>query len=110
MTDIAIIELPPFTKKAEKILSEEELEILRSYLIQNPDKGDVISGTGGIRKLRWAAGGKGKRGGARVIYFYHVVGANIYLLTCYKNNEQADINPQVKKQLKAIIDQIKKGT
>jgi mRNA-degrading endonuclease RelE of RelBE toxin-antitoxin system len=109
MTGIAITELPPFTKKVAKILNEEELETLRSYLIQHPDKGDVIPGTGGIRKLRWAAGGKGKRGGARVIYFYHVVGSTIYLMACYTKNEQADISPSVKKQLKAIVDQIKKG-
>ena len=109
MSVIAIVELPPFSKKAAKILEKEEIEALRAYLLQYPDKGDVIPGTGGIRKLRWAASGRGKRGGARVIYFYHVVGTTIYLMACYTKNEQDDISPAVKKQLKAIVDQIKKG-
>lgn len=109
MSVIAITELPPFSKKVTKILSQEEQEALHRHLIQHPDEGDVIPGTGGIRKLRWAASGRGKRGGARVIYFYHVVGTTIYLMACYTKNEQDDISPAVKKQLKAIVDQIKKG-
>lgn len=109
MSVIAIVELPPFSKKAAKILEKEEIEALRAYLLQYPDKGDVIPGTGGIRKLRWAASGRGKRGGARVIYFYHVVGTTIYLMACYTKNEQDDLSPQVKKQLKAVVEQIKKG-
>lgn len=109
MSVIAIVELPPFLKKAAKILEKEEIEALRAYLLQYPDKGDVIPGTGGIRKLRWAASGRGKRGGARVIYFYHVVGTTIYLMACYTKNEQDDLSPQVKKQLKAVVEQIKKG-
>ncbi len=109
MSVITITELPPFSKKVAKVLSQEEQEALRLHLIQYPDEGDVIPGTGGIRKLRWAASGRGKRGGARVIYFYHVVGTTIYLMACYTKNEQDDISPAVKKQLKAIVDQIKKG-
>ncbi len=91
-------------------MDKKGLEELHNYLIQNPDKGDVIPGTGGVRKLRWAAGGKGKRGGASVLYFYHVVGTVIYLMSCYTKTEQSDIRPAVKKQLKAIVEHIKKGT
>lgn len=109
MSTIAITELPPFSKKAAKILDKEELNALHLYLIQHPGKGEVIPGTGGIRKLRWAAGGKGKRGGARVAYFYHVVGMTIYLMACYTKSEQSDLSLAVKKQLKAVIEQIKKG-
>lgn len=109
MSDKTIIELPPFSKKVAKILDKEEQEALHLYLIQHPDTGDVIPGTGGIRKLRWAASGRGKRGGARVIYFYHVVGSTIYLMTCYLKKDQDNISPQVKKQLKAVVDLIKKG-
>ncbi len=109
MSDTTIIELPPFSKKVAKILDKKEQEALHGYLIQHPEKGDVIPGTGGIRKLRWAASGRGKRGGARVIYFYHVVGSKIYLMTCYVKKDQDDISPQVKKQLKAVVDLIKKG-
>jgi hypothetical protein len=109
MSVIAIVELSSFSKKAAKILDKEEVAALRAYLLQHPDKGDVIPGTGGIRKLRWAASGKGKRGGARVIYFYHVVGTTIYLMACYTKNEQADIRPEVKKQMATFVAQVKKG-
>ena len=109
MNKITITELPPFDKKAAKLFRPTELDELKSYLMLHPDKGDVIPGTGGIRKMRWASGNKGKRGGARVIYFYHVVGTTIYLMTCYTKNEQADISLAVKKQLKAMAELIKKG-
>lgn len=104
-----ITELPSFTKKIGGILDTEELIALRDFLIANPEKGDVIQGTGGLRKMRWAAGGKGKRGGARVIYFYHVIGSHIYLMACYTKNEQEDLQPEVKKRLKVFVEQIKKG-
>ena len=109
MCDIVIIELLPFSKKAAKILDKRELEALHNHLIQHPNQGDVIPDTGGVRKLRWAAGGKGKRGGARVLCFYHVVGTTIYLMACYTKNEQSDVRTAVKKQLKSIVEQIKKG-
>lgn len=109
MSQITITELPPFDKKAAKLFRPEELDELKHYLMLHPDKGDVIPGTGGIRKMRWAAGNKGKRGGARVIYFYHVVGTTIYLMTCYTKNEQTDLPSALKKQLKAMVELIKKG-
>ncbi|MCB2082322.1 MAG: type II toxin-antitoxin system RelE/ParE family toxin [Hyphomicrobiales bacterium] len=108
MSIIAITELPPFTKKVAKILSQEEQEALRTYLIQHPGKGDIIPGTGGIRKLRWAASGRGKRGGARVIYYYFVAGAEIYLMTCYKKNEREDITADEKKQLRKLVSLLTK--
>ncbi len=108
MSAIAIVELSAFSKKSTKILDKEEIDALRAYLLQHPDKGDVIPGTGGVRKLRWAASGRGKRGGARVIYFYHVVGTKIYLMTCYTKNERDDLSAADKKHLKAIVEQIKR--
>lgn len=109
MSVITITELSSFSKKAAKILDQETLGALRSYLLQYPEKGDVIPGTGGVRKLRWAASGRGKRGGARVIYFYHVVGTTIYLMSCYAKNDQTDLSAADKKHLKAVVEQIKKG-
>lgn len=106
---LTIIELPPFSKNIAKILDKDAWETLHDYLASNPEKGVVIPGTGGMRKLRWAGSGRGKRGGARVIYYYHVVGSTIYLLACYTKNTQTDIRPEVKRQLKAMIDQIKSG-
>lgn len=109
MSIITIAELSHFRKKSAKIISDEEREELHLYLTQHPYKGDVIAGTGGARKLRWAASGRGKRGGARVIYFYHVVGSTIYLMACYTKNEQSDLSAADQKHLKALIGQIKKG-
>ena len=67
---VTIIELPEFHKHADKILTKNELDELFYYLSANPKAGDLIQGTGGIRKLRWRAKGKGKSGGSRIIYFY----------------------------------------
>jgi hypothetical protein len=73
----------------------------------NPSAGDVIPGSGGIRKLRWAAKGKGKRGGVRVIYLYLVAAARVYLLRCYAKNVQTDLSADEKKQLRQIAAHLK---
>lgn len=104
-----ITELPSFTKKAELIFNSAELVGLREFIRQHPERGDMIPSTGGLRKLRWASGGKGKRGGARAIYYYHIAGFHIYLMACYAKNEQEDLRPEVKKQLSAFVKQIKQG-
>jgi hypothetical protein len=76
-------------------------------LIDNPDAGDVIPGSGGVRKLRWAAKGKGKRGGARIIYLYVVIAARIYLIRCYPKNVKTDLSAGEKKQLRQIAAHLK---
>ena len=72
------------------------------YLIDHPDAGNVIPGAGGARKLRWAAKGKGKRGGARVIYLYVVIAARIYLLRCYAKSVRTDLTADEKRELQKI--------
>lgn len=109
MAEIDIYELPAFKKRVAKILTKDEKKELRKYLSFNPDKGDVIRDTGGARKLRWAADGKGKQGGARIIYLYHVVGTQVYLIDCYKKSDQDDINNETRKKLKEFSTLIKKG-
>jgi hypothetical protein len=74
-----------------------------------PDSGDVIPGAGGTRKLRWAAKGKGKRGGARVIYVYVAVAGRIYLLRCYAKNVKTDVTPEEEKELRRIAADLKGG-
>lgn len=83
------------------------IEALAIYLIDHPDAGDVIPGSGGVRKLRWAAKGKGKRGGARIIYLYVVVAGRVYLIRCYGNNVKADLSGDEKKQLRQIAAHLK---
>ena len=72
-----------------------------------PDAGDVIPGSGGVRKLRWAAKGKGKRGGARIIYLYVVVAARIYLIRCYAKNVKTDLTTDEKQKLQQIAAHLK---
>jgi hypothetical protein len=67
----------------------------------------VIPGAGGARKLRWAAKGKGKRGGARIIYLYVVIGARIFLLRCYSKNVKTDLTADEKKELRQIAANLK---
>jgi len=67
---ITVAETQSFARSAAKIWSEVELAELVDYVAHNPEVGDIIQGTGGVRKLRWGKAGSGKRGGARVIYFY----------------------------------------
>lgn len=76
---ITVVETQAFARSAERIWSEEERAELVDFVAHNPEAGDVIPGTGGVRKLRWARSGSGKRGGARVVYFYY---APIVRSTC----------------------------
>jgi len=66
--------------------------VLVDYLAHNPTAGELVPGTGGVRKLRWALEGRGKRGGARVIYFYHSADIPLFALTAYAKNERADLS------------------
>jgi hypothetical protein len=82
---------PEFLSATRKLLNEEERIVLVDYLARNPTAGDLTQGTGGVRKLRWGLAGRGKRGGARVIYFYHNGDLPLFLLTAFAKNVQVDI-------------------
>ena len=77
---MVFVELPPFIAFAAEWWSDEDLRRLQNTLLTQPDAGDLIRDGSGLRKLRWAAQGRGKRGGARVIYYWHVPGDRIYLI------------------------------
>lgn len=86
-----IVELPEFRKKSDKLLSDSEREGVINYLSAHPASGDIIQGTGGIRKLRWSAGGKGKSGGVRIInYFYNDL-LPLFLLSLFGKGEKANL-------------------
>jgi len=89
------------------LIGSDGIEALAVYLIDRPEAGNVIPGSGGVRKLRWAAKGKGKRGGARIVYLYVVIAARIYLLRCYAKNAKTDLTPDEKKQLRQIAAHLK---
>ena len=80
---MVFVELTPFIAFRTEHWSDEDLRGLQNFLLASPDAGDVISGGSGLRKLRWSAQGRGKRGGARVIYYRHVRMERIYLIYAY---------------------------
>lgn len=84
-------------RAASKIWSKVELSALIDHLALNPEDGDIIPGTGGVRKLRWGKAGVGKRGGARVIYFYYQAGYPLYLLLAYAKAQASDLSADEKK-------------
>lgn len=81
---------------------------MEDAIAEDPAAAPVIPGTGGIRKLRWAAPGRGKRGGIRTIYFYHAGPEEIYLLTAYGKSAQEDLTPADKKAWSKLVAAIKK--
>ncbi|MDX3929846.1 MAG: type II toxin-antitoxin system RelE/ParE family toxin [Shinella sp.] len=91
---VSVVETPEFLSATRKLMSDEERRLLVDYLAYNPMTGDLVQGTGGIRKVRWGLEGRGKRGGARVIYFYHDADMPLFALTAYAKNERADLSQQ----------------
>jgi hypothetical protein len=101
-----VIELPGFLRDVDGVLSEVECHALGTYLAKQPMCGDLIPGGKGLRKVRWKSGGKGKRGGARIIYFYWTPDEEIFLLAAYAKSEQVDLGAEQKRELVAIVDAI----
>jgi hypothetical protein len=90
---VIFIEDPEFARERDEIFSDDEFFRLQLWLAASPASGDVIPGSGGCRKLRWAAKGRGKRGGARVIYFYRITASQILLLKTYVKNAKQNLTP-----------------
>jgi mRNA-degrading endonuclease RelE of RelBE toxin-antitoxin system len=99
---MVIVETPIFTKRVLEALTDDEYRELQIYLAQYPDAGDVIPGSHGLRKLRWKASGKGKRGGARVIYYWVKQREVVLMLFIFKKNERSDLSKDQLKILKTI--------
>ena len=99
------VELPPFERHRSDYLADENFRSFQLMLMANPQAGDVIEGTGGLRKVRFAdkARGKGKRGGLRVIYFWWKFGRQFWLYTLYDKDEMLDLSAKAKKALKDML-------
>ncbi len=99
------IELPAFARHRADYLDEEGFRGLQNVLMANPEAGDVIEGTGGLRKIRHADAkrGKGKRGGLRVIYYWWLAGSQFWLFTLYNKDEMVDMSTKDKRALKDLI-------
>ena len=99
---------PPHLRGRQTIFFYEEEELaLIAFLSQNPLAGDVIAGTGGVRKVRFAASGRGKRGGACVIYCYFDETIPLYALLVYPKNAKTDLTPDEKRAASAFVDVLK---
>jgi hypothetical protein len=99
------IETPVFTEDVKKLLTDESYADLQLHLAQYPFAGDLIKGSGGLRKVRWASGGKGKRGGVRVIYFHVLADAQIRMILIYKKGVKDDLSPNEKKILRKLNEE-----
>ena len=97
---ITIVEVPPFERTAAASMTEAELDDFKEFIAWNPQAGVRIRGTGGVRKVRWATGGKGKSGGARVIYYYHSDEIPLFLLTAYAKSHKESLNAAEKAELR----------
>jgi len=100
---MTVVEMETFLGRAKAILTEVERANLIAYLASNPEAGPVIPGTGGARKIRWATPGKGKRGAARTIYYYHNELVPLFLLDIYAKNEKANLSEADKRSLKRLL-------
>ena len=100
------LEAPTFTRYVSSYLSDDEYRELQNRLASVPELGDVMAGTGGFRKFRWAdpRRGKGRRGGLRVIYNYFPSEQQIWLMTLYDKDEASDLTPKEKQALKSAIE------
>lgn len=101
---MVIIETEVFTELVTELMDDDEYSALQKYMAANPKSGDVIQGTGGVRKLRWSHDKKGKRGGVRVIYYHADALHQLRMLLVYKKGEADDLTDSQKKALKKVVE------
>lgn len=108
MMKAAVFTLPAYEKQARKLLSPAEKTALEDHIAEQPEAHPIIPGTGGVRKARWGRGGKGKSGGVRAIYYFHIGHNAVYMLTLYAKSEQADLTADDKHDIKQIVLRLKR--
>lgn len=104
---IVVIETSSFIRSSSAFWSETEIDAFKNYIASNYEEGNLISGTGGLRKIRWSRPGMGKRGGARIIYYYYDLENPLYLLFSFPKNVQSNLTSDEKKALRQVAEQIK---
>jgi mRNA-degrading endonuclease RelE of RelBE toxin-antitoxin system len=100
---MTIVELPEYLRKSGKLLNEAEQKEIVDYLADHPKAGDLLRDTGGIRKLRWSRGSRGKSGGVRIIYYFHDERMPLYLLTVFGKGEQANLDKAERNDLAKLV-------
>ena len=101
---MVIVETSIFTRRVMELLPDDEYRELQATLVDRPDAGPVIPGGGGLRKIRWRASGHGKRGGARIIYYWATAQERILMLFIYAKNESDDLTPDQIKMLRQVVE------
>ncbi|MGP1676192.1 MAG: type II toxin-antitoxin system RelE/ParE family toxin [Giesbergeria sp.] len=99
-----VAETPEYLRRADKLLTDGERGDVVDYLAAHPKAGDLMQGTGGVRKLRWARAGRGKSGGVRVIYYFHSEAMPLYLLTVFAKNERANLTKAERNDLADLVE------
>jgi len=99
---LTVAETQLFIHQAADVWTDAERSAFVDFIAANPEEGDVIPGTGGVRKLRWGRQGSGKRGGCRIVYFYHDDAMPLYLLMVYTKAQQEDLTPDEKRRVQAL--------
>ena len=97
------IETSVFTRAVRSLFNDEEYRALQLALLLRPEQGELIHGTGGLRKIRWAKGKNGKRRGARIIYFWDAAQETFYMLYVYAKSGQEDLTPEQIRVLKRLV-------
>ena len=100
------IETSIFTKRLPRHLDDDSYAALQAFLSVHPEAGDVIRGAGGIRKIRWAAAGRGKRGGTRIVYYWLAAEDHIYMLTLYDKTAKDDLTPAERDAWRRIVEEL----
>jgi hypothetical protein len=101
---LTVAELPEYLRAATRLLADDDRRAIVEHLAAHPSAGDLIEGTGGVRKLRWARDGRGKSGGVRVIYYFHSEAMPLYLLTMFAKNERANLSKAERNALAGLVD------
>jgi mRNA-degrading endonuclease RelE of RelBE toxin-antitoxin system len=109
---LTVVEMPEFLAVSRKLMDEAERSSLVLFLAFNPEAGDLVPGAGGVRKLRWSLEGRGKRGGARVIYYFHSERIPLFIITAYAKNARDDISDADRNDMKQLVKVLgkKRGT
>jgi hypothetical protein len=106
---MTVLETPSFLRDAAAALTDEERTEAISFLAANPETGDIMRDTGGARKLRWRAKGRGKRGGVRVIYYYHNESLPLFLLNVFAKNEKPNLTKAERNEMKTLLPRLIAG-
>ena len=103
-----VVATPKYEREVGRLLTESERASMEDAIASNPEGHPVVPGTGGVRKARWGRQGMGKRGGVRVIYYYLVAGATVYMLSVYSKNEQSDMTAEGRNLARKFVEGVKK--